>query len=324
MRRPQIPAGAVIAIALVIGFVVWLVLRGGGGESVAPVPNRSTAVPISEKGLKTLARAVGQPIYWVGPRPGTTYELTKTASDRVFIRYLPAGVEIGADKPYLTIGTYPVEDAFAVTRKASRQPGSVRIPITGGGVAFYGKDSPTHVYLAYRGSDYQIEVYDPEDSNAKQIVSAGQVVTVPAGKTGGATAARAVTSSQLEDIASTLKHPVYWAGEQSGVKYEVTETAGDRVFVRYLPTGVRVGARQPYLTIGTYPVKGAFAVAETLARKSGNEAISIDNGVAFYSIAAPTHVYLAYRGSDYQVEVYDPRPGRARSLVASDRITPVG
>ena len=71
---------------------------------------------VSLKGLKTLA-ALGIPIYWAGKRAGVTYELTKTADNRVFIRYLPAGVPIGSSKPYLTIGTYPLSNAFIVTRR---------------------------------------------------------------------------------------------------------------------------------------------------------------------------------------------------------------
>ena len=114
VRRAR--TGAVVAVVLVIGFVVWFVFRGGSSHSSSssPVPRGAQAVRVSLKGLKTLA-ALGIPIYWAGERPGVTYELTKTADNRVFIRYLPAGVPVGRSKPFLTIGTYPHSNAFVVT-----------------------------------------------------------------------------------------------------------------------------------------------------------------------------------------------------------------
>jgi hypothetical protein len=134
-------------------------------------------VLISIKGLRTLAR-LGIPIYWAGERPGVTYELTKTADNRVFIRYLPAGAPIGSGKPYLTIGTYPVSHAFIVTSKLAASSGSAPIDIGKDGVAFSSRKSPESVYLAYRGSGVQIEVYDPTPGRARDLVTSHQVTAV--------------------------------------------------------------------------------------------------------------------------------------------------
>ena len=46
-------------------------------------------------------------------------------------------------------------------------------------------------------------------------------------------------------------------------------------------------------------------------------------GLAVYRPSAVTNVYLAYPGVNYQVEVFDPAPERARRLVASGKVTPV-
>jgi hypothetical protein len=35
---------------------------------------------------------VKHPVYWAGPRPSYTYELTRTSDGRIFVRYLPTGV----------------------------------------------------------------------------------------------------------------------------------------------------------------------------------------------------------------------------------------
>src|SRR5207244_6809081 len=106
-----IRAGAAVVVAVLIGLGAWLALRGGSSAS-SPVPKNATAVPISLSGLRTISSAVGVPIYWAGERPGFTYELTKTTDNRVFIRYLPAGVPVGTKVQYLTIATYPFKGAF--------------------------------------------------------------------------------------------------------------------------------------------------------------------------------------------------------------------
>lgn len=134
-------------------------------------------MPISFTGLKTLA-ALGIPIYWVGELPGVRYELTKTADDRVFIRYLPAGVPIGSSKPYLTIGTYPVRHAFTVTSRLAAKSGSVPVDVGKGAVAFSSRKSPESVFLAYRGSGVQIEVFDPTPGRARDLVSSLRVAAV--------------------------------------------------------------------------------------------------------------------------------------------------
>jgi hypothetical protein len=174
----RIRVGAAIAVAVLIGFGAWLAFRGGSSSSTSPVPKGSTAVPISVDGLKTIATVVGIPIYWVGEKPGFTYELTKTTDNRVFIRYLPAGVRVGSDTPYLTIGTYPVNDAFAATSRIAGKSGATTIDIGKGGVAVSTQKTPTSVYVAYRGSDSQIEVYDPTPGRARELVTSGQVAAV--------------------------------------------------------------------------------------------------------------------------------------------------
>jgi hypothetical protein len=175
LRRTRI--GALAAVALVIGLVLWLVLRGGGSSSGSPVPKGAKAVRVSVKGLKTLA-ALGIPIYWVGEQTGVAYELTKTADGRVFIRYLPAGVPIGSRKPYLTVGTYPVSDAFTVTRRLAAKSGSDPVDVGMGAVAFSSRKSPESVFLAYRGSRVQLEVFDPTPGRARELVSSGRVAPV--------------------------------------------------------------------------------------------------------------------------------------------------
>ena len=176
-RRAQIRVGAILALAAVAAFVIWLIVRDNDGKSQKQSSSNASAV--SEQTLRSLRSTLGRPIYWAGPRSGTTYELTQTKGGRVFIRYLPKGVEVGTSMPYLTVATYRVKDAVAATERAARQSGSVRVQAGDGAVAFYRRSRPTNVYLAFPGSAAQIEVFDPSGRTAKALVASSQIRPVP-------------------------------------------------------------------------------------------------------------------------------------------------
>ena len=148
---------------------------------ITSVPASTVETPpalVSADRLKAFARTLGHQLYWAGPRAGAVLELRKTADGRTYVRYLPSGTKAGARISALTIGTYPVANAFAVTQGIAKSGNSVQVPVTGGGIAFNSRSAPTSVYLAFPGSSVQIEVFDPSSAQAKQIVTAGAVVPV--------------------------------------------------------------------------------------------------------------------------------------------------
>jgi hypothetical protein len=130
-------------------------------------------------GLKKLAAQLGHPVYWLGPQPGTTLELSRTPDGRVYIRYLSKGVAPGSKKPFLSVGTYPMRRAATATKVEANKAGAVKIRLPRGAVAFYTKARPTNVYVAFPGRGEQIEVYDPATSNgAQKLVAAGKVAAI--------------------------------------------------------------------------------------------------------------------------------------------------
>ena len=116
-KDPRLSVTALLAIAALIALAASA-RRGVGGDddsqSSAPPAETTEPVALSASGLATLAQAGGSPIYWVGPRPGFKYELAQR-DGQVFLRYLPSGAEAGDTRALLTVGTYPVENAFNVT-----------------------------------------------------------------------------------------------------------------------------------------------------------------------------------------------------------------
>ena len=136
----------------------------------------------------------------------------------------------------------------------------------------------------------------------------------------------AASVQKLEAIAAAVGHPIYWAGAKSAMTYELTRTTDGRIYIRYLPIGVKIGDQHAnYLIVATYPVRNAYRAVQTAAKEKGAETFGIaKGGKALLNTSAPTNVYVAYPHSDYQIEVFDPHPGRARSLVSSGKIRPVG
>jgi hypothetical protein len=330
--------GAVIAVAIAAALVAFFLYHRNGGDSSAIKPIKSTpgargpvgarpkTVPVSEQGLETLAGALAQPIFWAGTKPGYHLELTRESDGRVFIRYLPLGVKIGSDRSFVTIGTYPLQGAYTVTKTVAARHGSVSVPVQGGGVAFYAQSDPTNVYVAYPSYDAQIEVYDPWAPGARKIVTSGSVAPVP-GKSptsGLTTAPQALTLAGLRSFAQKLHHVLYWIGARPNTTYEVTQTTDGKTFVRYLPTGTPVGTDQPFLTVGTYPVSDAFADVQRVASGADAVRLSVGGGaIAVYARSRPTNVYEAFPHVGYETELYDPSVGEAHGLVRSGRVVPV-
>lgn len=316
--------GAVLAVAVAIGFAVWLLVRDNGASK--PKPQKTTTAVLSKQGLRTVAGAVSTPVYWAGPQSGVRYELTQTPNARVFVRYLPAGAPVGSSKQYLFVGTLPVANAFAVTQRAARKSGSVTIGIGSGGIAFYTRSLRTNVYIAFPGTNYQIEVFDPDANEAHRLVANGAIEPLlpSAGPTTAQSTVLEASLTDLRALPAKLGHPVYWAGSHAGGTYELTQTPSGRVFVRYLPAGATVGGSTPHLFVATFPLKNAFAVTQKAAQGAGSVAIPVAGGaIAFYSKSSPTNVYLAFPGSEYQIEVFDPNPQHGHTLVRSGKVQPI-
>src|SRR5687767_5490409 len=150
----------------------------------------------------------------------------------------------------------------------------------------------------------------------------GTVVTTEVGPFGPALAG----PDELRDAAAQVGHPVYWAGKGENGDLELTLTSDGRTFVRYLTDGAAAGVETAdFLTVATYAVANAEAALEEVAAREGRETFVIPSGgVGVADPAEPTRVYFSPAGLDLQVEVFDPEPGRARQLVESGEIEPIG
>jgi hypothetical protein len=179
-RLPVSAASRRIRLALVLcaavgaGLVAWFVFKSG--DNGTSVPNRAPASAASAAELQALPGKVGHDVFWAGRKSGFTYELTQTNKGNIFIRYLPAGVEVNDARPnFLTVGTYPRAHAYATVKKVSKNPGSESHQLVGGGIAVRSNVKPNSVFVAYPGKNFEIEIYDPSPSKALRLAVSGKV-----------------------------------------------------------------------------------------------------------------------------------------------------
>lgn len=303
-----------LVLALIVGLVTWFFTARDDNSSKS---NKATATVVSEQGLQKLVGALSEPAFWVGPEKGARYAVEQRSNGQVYVRYLTA--RMNADTvATLTVGTYPMKNAYARTVAIGKKSGWKRLA-TGidGPVAFTRNTLPRNVYIAQPGFDYQIEIYDPTPGRAATLVQAGRALPVTQGERLG------LTLAALKKKVASLGTPVYWIGPKSGVTYEYTRNPSGSVYLRYLPSGVAVGASAAYPTVGTYPMKNATATTRAAANRAGSIPVKLAGAEAFYSESKPTSVYVAFAGSDYQIEVYDRVAAQALAAVKSGQVRPI-
>jgi len=324
LRNARFRIAAAVALAVVVGLILWLALRGTRGSSTSSSKNAST---VSVDALRRLATTMGHPIFWVGPRAGYTYELTRTSGGSTYIRYLPPGARVGTKTLYLTVATYPFPGAFAALEQIAKQKGVTTFALAHGGLAETSENAKS-VHAAYPGVDYQVEVYDPTRGTAAGLAATNQLAAFGSLKAAAPRLSPSVTATSpnaLKSLARSLGHPIYWVGTKKGYTYELTRGAQGQVTIRYLPPGTNIGAVGAYLTVATYPFPGAFAAIRHVAKQRNEETIVLPKGGrAVIATNNPRDVHLAYPGSDYQIEVFDPSAGSARRMVTSGQLTTVG
>ena len=112
--------GASVVLAVLVGVVVWLIVKDNHEAGKPDVPSASSSAATLDT-VRTLPGELGHDVYWAGPDATATYELTQVGRN-LFIRYLPPGVDVGDPRPdFLTVGTYPVPNAYRVLTRQGGQ-----------------------------------------------------------------------------------------------------------------------------------------------------------------------------------------------------------
>jgi len=162
------------SLGSIAGTVVLAILLagcGGGSDDGTPAQNGEPQVVSPDE---IAAVELSHPIYWVGERDATSLELTVTDDERSYVRYLDEGVEAGDPAPgYLTVGTYPLENAAAALTSAAKNTEDTLGRSDDGAVLLISKSNPGSIYVAYPGPGYEIEVFSPDPVEALELASSG-------------------------------------------------------------------------------------------------------------------------------------------------------
>ncbi len=177
-------AAIAAALALIAGVLVWLLVirdddSDDAGASTADLSAGAGPVEATEADLTELGQRLDFPVYWAGDQGEAGLELTRTTDDSVFVRYLDESSDLGSEEPdFLTIGTYPLKDAFGLLEEAAEDRGAIVEEAPNDGLVVTNEESPTSVYIAFPDEDFQIEVYDPDPDRALDLAVSGQVEPV--------------------------------------------------------------------------------------------------------------------------------------------------
>ena len=176
VRRPHVFQLGVLAVAVTVAAAVvgWLLLHAEP-NTVSPATPSGPAL-VSQKQLEGLASSSTTPVYWAGPRQGFSYELTRTADGRTYVRYLPQGVPAGDRRAeFLVVGTYERPHAFSDLSRAGARSGAGSVKLNHRGVLVFTDRRPHSAYFSYPGASNQVEVFAPSGATALALVLHGEI-----------------------------------------------------------------------------------------------------------------------------------------------------
>ena len=168
----------VVLIALLAALLIWQIVGGGEGDDSGDAGGGTAETPriVGAPELAELAASSGRPLYWAGPRPGAELEYSEADGGRAYVRYLTGGAEAGdPSAAYLTVATYPLPDPVAALRANAKRTATELREARGGALVWVDPSRPSSVYLAEAGSDYQVEVYDPDPARALDVALSGDI-----------------------------------------------------------------------------------------------------------------------------------------------------
>ena len=137
-------------------------------------PQAGAAAAVSAEALTSFASSHDGPVYWVGPMAARKLELTSTSTG-TFVRYLPLSASIGNSARAITVGTYPMRNAYATAVGRAKATQMTSREAAGGGLAVWSKTRPTSVYLAFPGVPQLVEVYSPDADQARTLALSGRI-----------------------------------------------------------------------------------------------------------------------------------------------------
>jgi hypothetical protein len=172
-----------IGVFAVTAVAVWQ-LASSSEQKDNDAVRQTTTVGVTSRivtlvGLRSLAHALGRPVYWAGERAGASLEYTQTSDGSVYVRYLTGRAKAGDKRAsYVVVATYVQPNAFARVQSTARRQRLAIERLPNGAIAVTEPRNARNVHLVFPVQPYQIEVYAPTAEEAHEIVRSGVVMPV--------------------------------------------------------------------------------------------------------------------------------------------------
>jgi len=156
---------ALLASGLTYGVIKYAAPQHFGLEFVLKAANGKVA--LTEKELRDIVVGEGLTVYWLGPEDGARYTLISVNHHQNYVRYLPGGQglnDVGAN--FRVVGTYQAKDAFTITQNEAKTANGVGLTTSDGNAVYYNTTRPLSVYVGLKGTDDQIELFNPTAGQA--------------------------------------------------------------------------------------------------------------------------------------------------------------
>lgn len=156
---------AVLAAGLTYGIIKYTAPQHFGLQFVLKATNGKVA--LTDRQLRDIVVGEGLTVYWLGPEDGARYALISVNQHQNYVRYLPGGQglsDVGAN--FRVVGTYEAKDAFAITQREATTANGVGLTSSDGNAIYYNTSRPLSVYVGLKGTDDQIELFNPTAGEA--------------------------------------------------------------------------------------------------------------------------------------------------------------
>ena len=184
---PKQRIGLFVGVALVISFVAWLITGSSNRNDVSAPPGTVSqspatslteipAVIVSKEDLLSATKDVGFPVYWNGEMKDTKIELTVLSEGKVYVRYLPNDVAVGAGEPYFTVASYYDPEAFGKVQSLGSTTGSKFIRYSGGAIAASASEEEQNIYFAFDLNPVLYNIYSPDPKVGWDGLDSGSIV----------------------------------------------------------------------------------------------------------------------------------------------------
>lgn len=178
LGRPWVLRGLAIALAIVVGVIVYLAVSGdddGGGGEPASTAEAAEARIVSEDELAEIAADAEQPVYWAGEIEGTALELTEDETGYL-VRYLEQDEDAGSSLAQrIAVGSYAIANPRKALNTFAETPGATVQNVEGIGKVVISPEAQKNVYFVDPDNEVQVEVYAPSAKRAIGLVRSGQV-----------------------------------------------------------------------------------------------------------------------------------------------------